>query len=85
MDYKKDYNFDNPNDVSKFISKISDSLSNIKDDIVFNLELKKISKLTMPLSVVDEPHEEKTIKMSKSELVDDKNNFKFDVLIYLSR
>lgn len=30
---------------------------------------KKISKLTMPLSVVDEPHEEKTIKISHKDLV----------------
>ncbi|MBQ1496432.1 MAG: DNA primase [Bacilli bacterium] len=44
--YKNDYNFDNPNDVSKFISKIADAVASIKDDIVFNLELKKISKLT---------------------------------------
>lgn len=73
IDYKKDYNFDNPNDVSKFISKISDSLSNIKDDIVFNLELKKISKLTgVDLDLLkdkivkkEEVKEEKAIKENR--------------------
>ena len=43
---KNNYNFNNPEDVSKFISSISDRLSNIEDDVIRDLEIKKISKLT---------------------------------------
>jgi hypothetical protein len=43
---KKNLNMDNPEDVSKFVNSIVNELSKIKDDIVFDLELKKIIKLT---------------------------------------
>ena len=43
---KKNLNMDNSEDVSKFVNSIADELSKIKDDIVFDLELKKIIKLT---------------------------------------
>ena len=51
IDYKmintrKKLDMDNPEDVSKFITQISKELSEIEDDIVFDLELKKIIKLT---------------------------------------
>ena len=43
---KQDLNMNDPNDVSKFINEISKELSKIDDDIVFELEINKISKLT---------------------------------------
>ena len=43
---KKNLNMDNPEDVSRFINSIVDELGKITDDIVFDLELKKIIKLT---------------------------------------
>ncbi len=43
---KRNLNLDNPEDVSKFINQIVKELSKINDDIVFDLELKKIIKLT---------------------------------------
>ena len=46
INLKNNINFDNPEDVSKFISMVSKDLESIEDDIVFELELKKISKLT---------------------------------------
>ena len=44
---KDNFDFNNPEDVSKFIKEITPMLSNINDDIVLDIELKKISKLTM--------------------------------------
>lgn len=46
LNLKNNYNFNNPEDVSKFITSISDKLSNIEDDVIRDLEIKKISKLT---------------------------------------
>lgn len=46
LNLKSNYNFNNPEDVSKFITSISDKLSNIEDDVIRDLEIKKISKLT---------------------------------------
>ncbi len=43
---KNNYNFNNPEDVSKFITSIIDKISNIEDDVIRDLEIKKISKLT---------------------------------------
>lgn len=43
---KDKLNFDNPEDVSSFVSAITNELSNINDDVVLELEIKKISKLT---------------------------------------
>ena len=46
LNLKNNYNFNNPEDVSKFISSITEKLSNIEDDVIRDLEIKKISKLT---------------------------------------
>ena len=46
INLKNNYNFNNPEDVSKFITSISDKLSNIEDDVIRDLEIKKIAKLT---------------------------------------
>ena len=46
LNLKNNYNFNNPEDVSKFISSITDRISNIEDDVIRDLEIKKISKLT---------------------------------------
>ena len=46
INLKNNYNFNNPEDVSKFITSISEKLSNIDDDVIRDLEIKKISKLT---------------------------------------
>ena len=46
LNLKNNYNFNNPEDISKFISSISDKISNIEDDVIRDLEIKKISKLT---------------------------------------
>ena len=46
LNLKNNYNFNNPEDVSKFISSITDKISNIEDDVIRDLEIKKISKLT---------------------------------------
>ncbi len=46
LNLKNNYNFNNPEDVSKFITSISDRLSSIEDDVIRDLEIKKISKLT---------------------------------------
>ena len=46
INIKEDYDFNNAEDVSKFINEISNALSNIDDDIVRNIEIKKISKIT---------------------------------------
>lgn len=46
VNLKNNYNFNNPEDVSKFISSISEKISNIEDDVIRDLEIKKISKLT---------------------------------------
>ena len=46
INIKEDYDFNNAEDVSKFITEISNALSNIDDDIVRNIEIKKISKIT---------------------------------------
>lgn len=46
LNLKNNYNFNNPEDISKFISSITDKLSNIEDDVIRDLEIKKISKLT---------------------------------------
>ncbi|MBO6195264.1 MAG: DNA primase [Bacilli bacterium] len=43
---KKNLDMNNSEDVSKFINQIVNDLSKIDDDIVFDLELKKIIKLT---------------------------------------
>ena len=43
---KDKLNFDDPEDVSSFVSVITNELSNINDDVVLELEIKKISKLT---------------------------------------
>lgn len=75
MDYKNKLDLDNPNDVSKFISSISTLLSNINDDIIFDLEVKKIAKLT-GVSIdlikskvekkIEKPKEIKVVKKEKS-------------------
>ena len=46
IDMKKNLDLDDASNVSRFISEISTELSKITDDIVFDLELNKISKLT---------------------------------------
>ena len=46
INMRHNLNLDNPEDASKFIKSISSELSKITDDIVFDLELKKIVKLT---------------------------------------
>ena len=46
LNLKNNYNFNNPEDVSKFITSISDKISNIEDDVIRDLEIKKISKIT---------------------------------------
>lgn len=46
INMRHNLNLDNPEDASKFIKSISGELSKITDDIVFDLELKKIVKLT---------------------------------------
>jgi len=43
---KNNVNLNDPESVSKFIKTISKDLENIEDDIVFDLETKKISKMT---------------------------------------
>lgn len=43
---KENLNLDDPEDISKFITSISTELEKINDDIVYELEVKKISKLT---------------------------------------
>lgn len=44
--YKEDINFSNSEDVSKYISLVIPELEKITDDIVRNLEIKKISEIT---------------------------------------
>ena len=46
INLKNKYDFSSSIDVSKFISEITKLLSNINDDIVLDLEIKKISNLT---------------------------------------
>lgn len=46
INMRHNLDLDNPEDASKFIKSISSELSKITDDIVFDLELKKIVKLT---------------------------------------
>ena len=46
LNLKNNYNFNNPEDISKFITSISEKISNIEDDVIRDLEIKKISKLT---------------------------------------
>lgn len=46
INIKEDYDFNNAEDVSKFITEITKTLSDIEDDIVRNIEIKKISKIT---------------------------------------
>lgn len=46
LNLKNNYNFNNPEDVSKFITSIAEKLSTIEDDVIRDLETKKISKLT---------------------------------------
>ena len=46
INMRQNLNLDNPEDASRFIKSISNELSKITDDIVFDLELKKIVKLT---------------------------------------
>lgn len=46
INMRHNLNLDNSEDASKFIKSISGELSKITDDIVFDLELKKIVKLT---------------------------------------
>ena len=46
INIKEDYDFNNAEDVSKFITEITKILSDIEDDIVRNIEIKKISKIT---------------------------------------
>lgn len=44
--YKENINFSNSEDVSKYISLVTKELEKIDDDIIRNLEIKKISELT---------------------------------------
>ena len=46
INMKQNLNMDDANDVSTFINSISNELSKIDDDIVFDVEVNKISKLT---------------------------------------
>lgn len=46
VNMKQNLNMDDANDVSTFINSISNELSKIDDDIVFDVEVNKISKLT---------------------------------------
>lgn len=83
VDFKNDINFDNPNDVSKFITSISPMLSSINDDIVYELELKKISKLTgVSLDLLKSKivRKEKEVKKKNIEtkVVKKKNRTKYD-------
>ena len=60
---KNEYNFNNPEEVSKFITSICEKISNIEDDVVRNIEIKKISKFTN----VDEEIIKSKIKLKEKE------------------
>ena len=71
---KNNYNFNNPEDVSKFITSITDKISNIDDDVIRDLEIKKISKLTN----VDEDIIKSKIKTKEKKIeIVNKPNIKF--------
>ena len=74
LNLKNNYNFNNPEDVSKFISSITEKLSNIEDDVIRDLEIKKISKLTN----VDEDIIKSKIKTKEKKIeIVNKPNIKF--------
>lgn len=75
LNLKNNYNFNNPEDISKFISSISDKISNIEDDVIRDLEIKKISKLTNV--DVDIIKSKIKVKEKKEIKVDIKPNIKF--------
>ena len=62
---KENYDFNNAEDVSKFIKEITNSLSEIDDEIVRNIEIKKISKITD----VDEELIKSKIKVKEKEVI----------------
>ena len=62
---KENYDFNNAEDVSKFIKEITKSLSEIDDEIVRNVEIKKISKITD----VDEELIKSKIKVKEKEVI----------------
>jgi len=64
INIKEDYDFNNAEDVSRFITEITKSLSDIDDDIVRNIEIKKISKITD----VDEELIKSKIKVKEKEI-----------------
>ena len=64
INIKEDYDFNNAEDVSKFITEITKTLSDIEDDIVRNIEIKKISKITD----VDEELIKSKIKIKEKEV-----------------
>ena len=75
LNLKNNYNFNNPEDISKFISSISDKISNIEDDVIRDLEIKKISKLTNV--DVDIIKSKIKVKEKKEIKIDIKPNIKF--------
>ena len=62
---KENYDFNNAEDVSKFIKEITKSLSEIDDEIVRNIEIKKISKITD----VDKELIKSKIKVKEKEII----------------
>jgi len=75
INLKNNYNFNNPEDVSKFISSITDKISNIEDDVIRDLEIKKISKLTnVDIDIIKSKLKTKEKKEIK---IDIKPNIKF--------
>ena len=75
LNLKNNYNFNNPEDISKFISSISDKISNIEDDVIRDLEIKKISKLTnVDIDIIKSKIK---VKEKKDIKIDIKPNIKF--------
>ena len=83
INLKNKYDFDNSNDVSKFISEISKILSKIDDDIVLNLEVKKISNLTgvdenLIKSKIEKKEDKKVVKEIEVKKTTIKKETKYD-------
>ena len=76
---KNNKDFDNANDVSSFINEIVPMLYNIEDDIVLDIELKKISKLTgVSEDLIKSKILKKDKKVTKVTTKVTKNNIKED-------
>lgn len=89
--FKENIDMNNPNDISKFIKDISSMLSKIDDDIVFELEVNKICKMTnlskeLILSKINR-NKNKKITKPKEIKVDNKISNKYDkastMILYL--